>query len=288
MASSTNYARPKDFLELIVEVADTEPQLFGWCAGFENSEWRYNQLAKHLLEWLPEFALRFDEWSDISHSDAVRLVGKAAKAIYATKNADGRGEAGEILLHAMIRQRFDSFPAISKIFFKDAENEVVKGFDAVHVVGAPGNRELWLGEVKFYEDCPTAISHVVKELEIHTADDYLRSEFTAICNKLDTSWSECQDLKDFLDKNESLDKIFKRLCIPVLLTYDSKVTGSFTESSKEYREKIEAELRKYWKSFASKDLPKTVVIKLFLLPLSTKKELQKAFDSALKACQSIY
>ena len=58
----------------------------------------------------------------------------------------------------------------------------MKGFDAVHVVDTGASLELWLGEVKFYETSQ-GDPDVVKELEAHTQQDYLRSEFAAIVTK---------------------------------------------------------------------------------------------------------
>ena len=39
------------------------PGLAGVCAGFEAGKWRYDQLAEHILEWLPEFALNEREYA---------------------------------------------------------------------------------------------------------------------------------------------------------------------------------------------------------------------------------
>ncbi|MEN3029932.1 Hachiman antiphage defense system protein HamA [Chromobacterium amazonense] len=46
-----------------------------------------------------------------------------------------------------LRQPAASWIAISKIYFKDAVNNTVKGFDAVHVLATQNGLELWLGEV---------------------------------------------------------------------------------------------------------------------------------------------
>lgn len=279
---------PDPFLEVRAERLDLAPSLTAWCAGYEMGEWRCKQLAKHLLHWLPEFALKYSEWSNLDAHNAVQLMGKAAASIYKSKEYERRGEFGEILLHAMIRQRFKSIPAISKYYYKDNNNDTIKGFDAVHVVGEGSDWELWLGEVKFYNNIYKAISDVVTELQEHMERDYLRAEFSAITNKLDNSWGEAAKLRDLLHQNTSLDKIFKSVCIPVLLTYDSTAVMAHNSVCEEYENAFKEEVFRYRDLFASKELPKNVIVRLFLLPLKDKADLVKQMDEALKACQEIF
>lgn len=116
----------------------------------------------------------------MQHANSVSLIRRAAKVVYDTKKFKKRGEFGELLLHAIVRQVHKSIPAISKIYYKTANTDTVKGFDAVHVVGPPNHMELWLGEAKFYNDIGGAIRDVVTELETHLGTDYLRAEFNLI------------------------------------------------------------------------------------------------------------
>jgi hypothetical protein len=67
------------------------------------------------MEWLPEFALTASECATLGHQNAAKLLRLAAKRVYDTKKFENRGEFGEVLLHAAIRQIFDSLPAVSKI-----------------------------------------------------------------------------------------------------------------------------------------------------------------------------
>lgn len=48
---------PPPLLRAIIKRVEDVPGLAGVCAGFEAGEWRYDQLAEHIVEWLPEFAL---------------------------------------------------------------------------------------------------------------------------------------------------------------------------------------------------------------------------------------
>lgn len=177
-------------------------------------------------------------------------------------------------------------PAVSKIFYKDSANDTVKGFDAVHVVATPASLELWLGEVKFYEDIDAAIRDSVNELNAHTERDYLRGEFYAIKNKIDNGWPHADRLRALLHDKVSLDVVFDALCVPVLLTYDGDVTQKHTHYCQQYIDALTVELKAIHARFASKTLPK-VKIHLFLIPLATKKALIASLDRKLKSWQRI-
>lgn len=219
------------------------PRLHGICAGFESGKWRVDQLSRYLMEWLPEFSLSYTERKSINDTNSVAQIRKAAQVVYDTDKYEKRGEFGELLLHALMREVIGTEPAISKIFFKDAVNATVKGFDAVHVLNTPKGLELWIGEVKFYQSISKAIADVVPELEAHFNDDYLRKEFVLITGKLDPEWSSTNALASLLHRNRSLDDIVSSIVVPVLLTYDSATTKGYTEASMAYKAALEVELQ---------------------------------------------
>ncbi|RYY79062.1 MAG: DUF1837 domain-containing protein [Moraxellaceae bacterium] len=219
-------AQPEKFLEIVYHEPGDDIAL---CAGFERGDWRNDQFAKHLINWLPEFAFTYSELIKIASHNAVEMVMKAANIIYNTEKYGNRGEFGELLLHAAIRQIYNTEPAISKIYYKSGLNETVKGFDAVHVVEQNDELELWIGETKFYSDLSRAINDVCKEIIEHLETDYLRGEFILIANKIDSNWQHADLLKDLINKNKSLDEVFSKVCIPVLLTYNSKVVNEATK-----------------------------------------------------------
>jgi Cap4 SAVED domain len=216
---------------------------------------------------------------------------QAANAVYKSKKFEQGGEFGELLLHAAIRQVHDSLPAISKIFYKTAANDTVKGFDAVHVVGPPEDMELWLGEAKFYTRIGRAVTEVVAELECHLGTDYLREEFSWIKGKIDTSWAHAERLKKLLSPNTSLDEVFQRTCIPVLLTYDSNCVRKHKSCGGSYVDDFRAEIAAHHLTFAKqvgkKSLPTEVRVHLFLIPLQQKNVLIAELDRKLKQWQKI-
>jgi len=186
------------------------------------------------------------------------------------------------------------FRLSARSIIKSAVNETVKGFDAVHVVRKDDGLELWIGETKFYKNVNKAIYDVATEIVDHLETDYLKSEFILIKNKIDPSWPEASSLKELLKENVSLDKVFQRACIPVLLTYESAVVQSSSKDDQDYinniREemsnaytKMRAKLNEKYEGRFAETLPITVHV--ILIPLKEKTPLITALDARLKGLQ---
>lgn len=272
---------PDPFLEVRVHKTDLDPNVIAVCAGYEAGVWREEQFVDHIMEWLPEFALNYQEVHSLSAHNALSLLKKAARSLYQTDKFRSRGEFGELILHIVLRQCFKTIPAISKIFFKDSRNDTVKGFDSVHVIYDGQSLDLYLGEVKFYTDINSAIRDVIEELRLHTERDYLRSEFSAILNKMDTDFPLADQLKALLHANKSLDQIIDRIVIPVLLTYDSQTIAKFDRVTDEFKYEIEMEVTKNWNKFCEKGVPKDFRIELILLPIKSKQTFINSLDGTL-------
>jgi len=275
------------FLKLIVH-SETPPEcgITGLCGGYELKEWRYNQFADWLFdEHLLDFALKYSEFKMVDGKTAPKKLREAAKIIFQTDNIK-RGEFGELLLHGILKEAYETIPAISKIYFKDGPNETVKGFDAVHVIADDEGLELWLGEVKFYNDFYRAVYDVVPEIEAHFEKVYLRNEFAAITNKIDKSFPHYDKLVRLLDPNTSLDDVFKAICAPVLLTYDSPLVAKHREFNDAYVNEILPEIEANHKAFLAK-VKCPVKIHLFLCPLEDKAKLSSTLLDKLTAWQKI-
>jgi Cap4 SAVED domain len=280
-------APPPPFLQLVFHELTAHSAIDALCAGYEDGSWRRDQFAEHVMEWLPEFAMSADELASFSPGTAVRTIKRAAKLVYQSDKYQKRGEFGEILLHIAMRQVYKSIPAISKIYFKDSVNSTVKGFDAVHVVGTEGTLELWLGEVKFYADSKRAIADIASEIIAHLGTQYLKNEFLVLGNKIGPSSPHYATLKKLLDQNTSLDEVFKSICVPALITYDSSAIKSNEFFDDNYKAQLALELRDVHKRFTTA-LPKDklqVKVHLFAVPLRSKSELVDALDTELKKLQ---
>jgi len=260
------------------------------CAGYDEKRWRARTLATHLCKWIPEWALRYGELVDVNSATMVEMVRRAALKVYTSKRYERRGEFGEIMLHAVIRHEFDTHAAISKVYFKDAANDVVKGFDCVHVSETPdGKLDLWLGEAKFYVRLGEAIAAAAADLSEHLQRDYLRDEFAIVCDKLDSAFPFSEQLRGLLDEERALDEIVSRIHLPVLLAYDSPTIRDHDEVSSEYEAALLAEAlaarEKLLERIEEDPLPRSAVVELILLPVEDKKELIGLLDKELRNWQ---
>ncbi|AOS84570.1 hypothetical protein BIU88_10745 [Chlorobaculum limnaeum] len=280
--------QPALFWELRVHKPNPEKGVTGLCVGYEQGEWRYSAFADYIMEWLPEFCLNSKERDELSHESAVKSLRKAASLVYQTDKYSSRGEFGELFLHAAIRSVFDSLPAISKLYYESSVNNTVKGFDCVHVVGPVENLELWLGEVKFYKNVTDAIRDVISEIKEHLETNFLRKEFILIGNKLDERDNYTAVVQRIISERISLDKIFSRVCIPVLLTYESSTVEKYSNITSGYIHDFCIEIGQHFNAFYAKaeNLP-PVRIHLFLFPLDHKDKLIAALHAKLKAWQQI-
>lgn len=277
----------KPFLKVLISKLESDVELVGFCAGYENGSWRADEFSRYLVRNLPQFTLPIEKWEDFQSSTAVEQLSRSARAIYTTKKYENRGEIGELILFAIMRTHYQSEPLVSKFFFKSSSNDTVKGFDAIHIVNSESGPELWLGEVKFYTLISAAIRDVVSELDDHLKTDFLREEFMWIDNKLSFGSSKYPEIQAMLDDSKSLDEVFETLHIPVLLTYKSKAVGDNNVDGAKYRQEIEQELASYFQAFVGKGLPQKVSIHLLLVPLEGKAKLLKSFDDRLKALQTL-
>jgi hypothetical protein len=86
----------------------------------------------------------------------------------------------------------------------------------------------------------------------------------------------------------SLDDIFSSLRVPLLITYDSGVVNSHGGASEDYKQQIEAEIRRWHGKFVDKGqgLPAELVVHVILVPLKSRADLTKSLNNRLKALQS--
>lgn len=280
--------KPAEFLKVIFhEIANKNKsgRTFS-CTDYESGKWRAKDFAEYLIEWLPEFALKFSDFENFNGVTGRKLLKKAAHSLYTTIKKENRGEFGEILLHALVREHFNSKPAVSKVFYKTSSNDTVKGFDAVHLVEFENDYEIWLGEAKFYSDYKHAINDVVSEIEQHLNDGFLREEFMFVEGKIDEKWKLATKFKDLISNRVSLDDIKKRICIPILITYNTDLYKKHTQFTEDFKTDISTECNKAFASLEQRCRGINIKLHVFLVPLADKQELVSYADEKLKGLQA--
>ena len=273
---------PKPFLACRISDDQQNPRFNCICPGFELKSWRFERLASHLIDWLPDFAIQQDHLpAQIENiTDCRKLIEEAAERIYRTGKSQLRGEIGELLLHAICRQFSGTFPAVSKIYYKDSSNDVVKGFDLVHTKydQITNELQLWLGEAKFYTSGSEAVTDAIASIRKHLDVGFLTSEKILVGGKISSDTPGYSILKRLFDRDTRLDELFQRLIIPILIAYDSTSAASY-ENDVLYNDALLKELTNFQKSLAP--LAANISMYCFYFPMSSKKLLIESFDKKL-------
>jgi len=96
------------------------------------------------------------------------------------------------------------------------------------------------------------------------------------------------------DEKTSLDEIFSRCAIPVLLTYDSKAISNYAGDKGVYKNEVRVEFENGWSNLRERlgrqyqerfQSELNIQVHVVLMPLESKKALQKALHSRMKELQ---
>lgn len=254
----------------------------GYCAGFEVKQWRCSALADHIIEWLADYALKEEELQ-VNHGNMYVRLKEAAARVYATDKYGKRGEFGEITLHAICRDFFQTIPLAPRVFYKTSSNDVVKSFDMVHVRYLGGTDfELWLGESKFYKSGAEAIASAIESIEQHIDAGFLKHEKLLLGPQVSKSLPHAELIRKLLASQTSLDALFANAVFPVCIACDSKAVSAHNEHSAEYLKEVQEELAALRNKLDASGLPSKIKMHLIYVPLESKDKLAAAFDKRLK------
>ncbi len=273
---------------LVLDERICESTIRAYYIGFDQGQFRLKPLANVIVDVIPEFALGYyQSGSSIPVASVVPRLREAARRIYSTEKYQKRGEFGELLLHLLLRDFCRSIPLVSKMYFKDADNVPIHGFDAVHVVDTGTNKQLWLGESKLYEDGHAGVNDLLGDLKKHLTAEYLKREFALIATKLPESCPDIEHWREMFHANKSLDSILNSVCIPMVCTYTSDIYKNHENNSNECSKAFLEECNSLRKVFEDghKAITKVDII-LMLVPVQSKAELVTELHNRLVAMQT--
>jgi hypothetical protein len=277
--------KPKRFLERLYFDESGNPVDSICCAGFELKAWRCAPFAEHLIEWLPEYALPEDEL-DVTHANIYVKLKKAAIRVYSSEKYKKRGEAGEITLHAICREYFNTRPISPRVFYKSASNDVVKAFDLVHArFPTRGDVELWLGESKLYADTNDAIKEALKSVKDHLDQGFLKEQKLLIGPQIPKNTPRYQQLMELFEPQTSLDKFISASVFVIGILSNSIACSSAQKIDDAYKASLLEEFAVLKGRLAKSGLTKNIRVVLLYVPLSNKDRFVAAFDSKLKGLQ---
>ncbi|MFG1404393.1 HamA C-terminal domain-containing protein [Xanthobacter sediminis] len=277
--------KPRRFLERLHFQDGGNPIDGICCAGFELKAWRCVPFAEHLIEWLPEYALPEDELA-VNHGNMYVKLKKAAVRVYTSEKYKKRGEAGEVALHAICRDYFDTLPISNRVFYKSASNDVVKAFDMVHArFPTGGGVELWLGESKLYQDTLEAIATALKSVAEHLEQGFLKEQKLLLGPQIPKTTPRYDEILELFEPQTSLDKFIASGVFVIGILSDSKACRGATEFSDAYKAALMAEFAAIRDRLAKSGLTKSIRVVLLYVPLADKNTFVATFDAKLKGLQ---
>jgi len=260
-----------------------QSQLF--CAGFDGGTWRCKEFAFHLAEWLPDYALREEELS-FHHGNSLLKHNQAAVRVYTSDKYENRGEVGEIALHAICRDFYNTIPISPRVFYKSASNDVIKAFDMVHArFPQAGGFEIWLGESKIYKQAAPAIADAIKSVTAHIDAGFLKNEKILLGPQIPKSTPNYEQISKLFSKNGKIDEFLSAAVFAIGILCNSKTAASATKADLSYITGAKAELDALSAAVHKSGLADKIRIAVFYIPLPDKAEIVKAFDTRLKGLQ---
>ena len=260
---------------------DINRAVSGYDAAYEDKRWRSQELAEHLVDWLPELALSPSELVDINPHNLQRKLSRAISEVKRNGGIDFKSTVADVLLHIILRHKFNTEPIGAKIFQKGSAG--IEPFGNAHILHRITGDELWLGRstVTTAIDYDTTVASVIKQLEVSLDSKLLKDEREIILTLREPQHLLPTSLNDALKNNASIDHLVKVLCIPILIGYDSSVLkGGYRE---DYVSHLTSEVNHYYSSLAP-SLPECltkVKIHLFFIPIECVETLTRNFTALL-------
>ena len=281
MTQMAGFPIPAKLLSRIAESG--APLAIAVCPDFELGSWRYRQLAEHLFDWLPDVALKPQERQALLYEPNKQLA-RSCRRMFDTADPSARGEIGEVLLHAICRQEFNTTPFVARLFYKMRSNDSVTSIDVVHVLRNPESAllELWLGEAKLYGDMQKARYKALDSIKPLWDAEFLTEMKALIGPKLEGSDPFADELSWLFEEETSLDHIIKRLVVPICIAADFSPTTQATSRTDDYISSVIREMEVTAEYFRER-VPVEVSFVCILVPLDSKKKLEDTMNARIQS-----
>ena len=274
---------PDPLLEVrCTELSQPHPTT-GLCAGYDGGNWRHEELAYHLFNWLPYAALNQEHQLAFGTNNFVDMLRVAAAHVYKTGKTASRGELGELLLHLACILYFGTVPVMCKLVMKSSSNDTVKGFDGIHLLPVKDSFELWLGESKFYTDAKEGIRDAIESVRDHILPTFLQTEKAMVFGHVAKDIPHSDAVKKLFKVQTSGDELLAMSVFPILVTYESGSVSSFKEASAEYVASLTTEVAELRTYFGERVTHLKLQFHLIFVPLGSKKSVVDSFDKRLGA-----
>lgn len=217
---------PEFFSEFhLIDEQEIGRALRGYDAEFDGTKWRCDELAEHLLDWLPELALQSRELEQFTHLSGRRKLRVAAQRFEAYRHIDDRTLVASLLQHAILRHHLQSEPVPCRLFYPTSGQVEVTG---AHLVQHSKGDQLWLGRARLSEQTAIeqTIGAVCEDLAALLERAILIQQRDLIVQLREPQHMRPTTLEKALAPNGKLSDLIDALHISVLLAYDSEVIRS--------------------------------------------------------------
>jgi hypothetical protein len=153
-----------------------------------------------------QYALKKDEYSDLSGKNAFAIVKKAVSR-FVTSNTTG--EPGELILFSLLETEKKAPQLINKMSLKTSKQMHYHGLDGIHIGVENGEIILYFGESKMYQSFHSAVDNAIDDLnEFHNSAEKEKFELNLISNNIDVSKfkENVEEIKKIVDPYSSYDK----------------------------------------------------------------------------------
>ncbi|WP_242460006.1 HamA C-terminal domain-containing protein [Pantoea agglomerans] len=283
--------RPDPFL---VEFhTNTKESLLHSFSGFDVRyslrKWRYENYAKHLVEWLPEFSLKASEIVNILAHNAETILARSISTFSDSELPRDRLIA-ELILHSILRSRQHSEPVACKVFYKSAGK--LSEFGNAHIVQMPDqDDQLWLGLARMIkaDDMDTTLEQIRGILDETISETVLSAEREIIISLREPLHHQpkADSFNQALHRNSPIDDMLNILCFPILLTYDSAALSSGWLVN--YVDNLKKEIETHFSAFTSElsENIKQVKVLIFLVPMESIELLTKVFNARCEKLEEL-
>lgn len=276
------HATPDPFFVMIADVQDKSlnRSMQGFDAEFDGGAWRREELARYLVDWLPEITLPPKLLASFTHLEARHLTRQAVEAVAAHGRHNADRLLAELMLNAILRQYRQSEPIACKLFTNSAG---LVHANSAHVVHTASSDEIWLGQARLATaaDHDRILLETLGEIGATFDRDVLKREREVIVQLRDPNHLKATNIERSLSRNAKLDDFLKVLRIPVLLAYDSAViaVGDRPGYVKDLIVEVTAS---YHRAMAVlPDVLKAAKVHFFLVPVECAASLALSFEKQL-------
>lgn len=248
---------------------------------FDDGVWRGIELIDYLLDWLPEVSLPAKVLAEFSHLEARGLTRKAVEAVETNGLINDNKLLVELLLHAVLRQYFNSEPIACKVFYGHGPNRTST---SAHIVPNADGDQLWIGRsrvttVATHEEILKAVAN---EMETALLSEFLRDERNLIISLREPRHMRSSTIDSVFSRRGKTEDLRRCLCLPILIAYDSDIIrDGFTD---DYVEHLRSEtIDRY--SVIKTHLPASltdVQVHVFLIPMENPTTLLETFGRRLR------